>query len=75
VDELAEAILYDSKLRLSFETGMNEKGEPVYKSKTIGNVKNAATANELYQFALAIGVLSNDPLATIVRIDSSDISG
>jgi len=72
---LAEAILYDSKLRLSFETGMNEKGEPVYKSKTIGNVKNAATANELYQFALAIGVLSNDPLATIVRIDSSDISG
>lgn len=75
MDELAEAILFDSKLRLSFETGLNDKGEPVFKSKTIGNVKRAATADELYLFAQAIAGLSSDPLSTIVRMDSSDISG
>lgn len=72
---MAEVILFDTKLRLSFETGMNHKGEPVYKTKTFANVKKAATAEELYQFAQAIAQLSNDPLATIVRNDSSDIYG
>lgn len=72
---MADAILFDSKLRLNFDVGMNEKGEPIFKSKTIGNVKRAATADELYQFAQAIATLSSDPLSTIVRTDSSDING
>lgn len=37
---MAQALMIDTKIRLSFETGVNDKGEPVYKSKTIANVKN-----------------------------------
>ncbi len=72
---MAELVLFDTKLRLSFETGMNHKGEPVYKTKTFANVKKTATADELNQFAQAIAQLCQDPLATIIRNDSSDILG
>ena len=72
---LAEINVYDTKLRLSFETGMNHKGEPVFKTKTYANVKKASTADELFRFAQAIALLSTDPLAAIVRNDSSDIVG
>ena len=72
---MAEINLFDTKLRLTFETGMNHKGEPVYKTKTFANVKKDATAEELYQFAHAIGQLSHYPLATIVKNDSFDIFG
>lgn len=72
---MAEVILYETKLRLSFETGMNQKGEPVYKTKTFANVKKTATAEELFRFAQAIAQLSKDPLSAIVKSDSSDILG
>ncbi|QED49685.1 DUF1659 domain-containing protein [Cytobacillus dafuensis] len=72
---MAQARMFDTKLRLSFETGLNEKGEPIFKSKTFGNVKNTATADQLHQVAQAIAALSNDPLAAVVRNDSFDIVG
>lgn len=73
--ELAQAMMIDTKLRLSFETGLNDKGEPVYKTKTFGNVKKTATADQLYQVSQAISQLCSDPLVTVVRNDSFDIIG
>ncbi|MFO1444905.1 DUF1659 domain-containing protein [Bacillus sp. Bva_UNVM-123] len=72
---MAEVLLLDTKLRLRFETGMNEKGEPIYKTKTYGNIKKEATAEQLLQFAQAVASLCHDPLSAIVRNDSSDIVG
>ncbi|MBS4190137.1 DUF1659 domain-containing protein [Bacillus sp. FJAT-49705] len=72
---MAQAMIMDTKLRLSFETGLNDKGEPVFKTKTFGNVKSSATADQLQQVAQAIAALSNDPLASVVRNDSFDIVG
>ena len=37
-ENMAQAIMTDSKLRVSYETGLNEKGEPIFKSKTYANV-------------------------------------
>lgn len=72
---MAQAMMIDTKLRLSFETGLNDKGEPVCKTKTFGNVKKTATTDQLYQVAQVISQLCNDPLVTVVRNDSFDIIG
>ncbi|PLR95900.1 DUF1659 domain-containing protein [Bacillus sp. T33-2] len=70
---MAQAMLKDSRLTLVFETGMNEKGEPIFKSKSYANVKKTATADQLAQAASALGTLSAYPISTVERTDSSDI--
>ncbi|MEH7126505.1 DUF1659 domain-containing protein [Bacillus sp. JJ1773] len=67
--------MIETRLRLTFETGLNEKGEPIFKSRTFGNVKKMATADQLFQAATAIASLSKDSLSTIVKNDSFDILG
>lgn len=70
---MAMATLVDSNLRLVFEAGLNEKGEPIYKNKMYSSVLTAATADQLFQAANALAVLSNNPLYTIERADRTDI--
>ena len=70
---MAQAILVETALRLNFEVGVNEKGEPVYKTKNFTNVKREATADQLHQAALAISALCKDPLSNVERNDSSEI--
>lgn len=70
---MAQTILVDSKLRLTFETGVNEKGEAEYKLKTFSHVMTEATADQLYQFAQAYGSLTEIPLVFIHRNDNHDI--
>ena len=70
---MAQAALIDSKLRLVFEIGMDEKGKILYKTKTLNNVKSEATPDQLFQTAQALAVLCNDPLNTVERNDILDI--
>jgi hypothetical protein len=70
---MAQATLVDSNLRLVFETGVNEKGEPIFKGKMYSNLKHEATSDQLYQTAQALSILCNDPLYTVERTDRSDI--
>lgn len=70
---MAQVILADSKLRLMFEVGMDEKGAPILKAKTFSNLKKEATADQLYQVAQAVAVLSNDTLNRVERADSSEL--
>lgn len=72
---MAQALMVDTKIRLRFETGLNDKGEPVYKSKTIGNIKKSASADQIHETAQALASLCNDPLVAVVRNDSFDIVG
>jgi hypothetical protein len=70
---MAQVMLAETSLKLIFEAGMNEKGEPVYKTKTFNNVKKESTADQLFQTAQALAVLCIDPLNTVLRNDNSDI--
>jgi hypothetical protein len=70
---MAQSTLVDSNLRLVFETGVNEKGETIFKGKMYSNLKHEATADQIYLTAQALGNLSNDPLYTVERTDRSDI--
>lgn len=72
---MAQALLAESRLRLVFETGVNEKGEPIFKSKTFSNLKKEATPDQMHQAASAIAALSKDPLSRVERNDRSEILG
>jgi hypothetical protein len=73
VSDVAQEVILDSRLRLVFETGMDEKGQPIYKTKTYGNIRKTATADELLQAGQALGGLCANPLVGIERADSVDI--
>ncbi|MGG3466117.1 DUF1659 domain-containing protein [Neobacillus pocheonensis] len=70
---MAQALLEGTKLRLVFEAGMDEKGNPLYKAKSYSNVKKEATADQFNQAAQAIGALTNAVLNKVERNDSSEI--
>ena len=70
---MAQGMLKDTQLRLIFETGLNEHGEPVLKGKNYNNVKKEATADQVFQAALALSGLSSYTLNSVERNDSFDI--
>ena len=70
---MAMAMLKGSNIRLMFEAGIDEKGEPVFKGKTYSNVKKEATADQVQQAAIALGGLSANLLSSVERNDSFDI--
>jgi hypothetical protein len=70
---MALAILKESSIRLTFETGMDEKGEPVYKGKTYANIRKEATVEQVDQAAKALGGLSGNMLNSVERNDSFEI--
>ncbi|SFA72061.1 MULTISPECIES: DUF1659 domain-containing protein [unclassified Bacillus (in: firmicutes)] len=72
---MAQALLGDTKLRLVFEVGVDEKGNPILKTKTLNNIKKDSTADELSQAANALASLSKDVLSSVERTDNSEIIG
>jgi hypothetical protein len=70
---MAMAMLKGSNIRLMFEAGIDEKGEPIFKGKTYSNVKKEATADQVQQAAIALGGLSANLLSSVERNDSFDI--
>jgi len=72
---MAQELLETTKLRLVFQSGIDNEGNPILKSKTFSNVTKAATADQLFQAAQAISVLCNGDLNKVERNDSSEIIG
>ncbi|MBT2697201.1 DUF1659 domain-containing protein [Bacillus sp. ISL-40] len=72
---MALALLEGTKLRIVFEAGMDDEGNPILKAKTFSNVTKAATADQLSQAALAVAVLCKDTLNKVERNDSIAILG
>lgn len=70
---MAQEVLKDSGIRLFFEIGLDEKGEPIVKSKTYNNVRNEATGEQIFQAAQALASLSTYPLVSLERNNSFDV--
>ncbi|WP_174727985.1 DUF1659 domain-containing protein [Mesobacillus harenae] len=70
---MAQAMIKSTNLRMFFEIGLDEKGQPIYKAKTYSNVKREATADQFHQAATALAGLSSYQLGSIERNDSFDI--
>jgi hypothetical protein len=72
---MAQGLLEGTKLRLVFDAGADDEGNPIYRAKTFSNVKKEATVDQLFQAAQAISVLCMETLNKVERNDSSEIIG
>ncbi|WP_226036866.1 DUF1659 domain-containing protein [Aquibacillus saliphilus] len=67
---MAVAQLIDSRLQLSFEDGVTEKGEVIIKNKSFNNVKTSATPDQLLAITVALVALQQKTLHSIKRNDT-----
>lgn len=58
-------------LRLQLQTGVDQDGDPVFRNKSINNVKTQVDGEELLAVAQALVELQEHPLVTVLRIDSA----
>lgn len=71
---MAIAQLYKTQLRLIQQHGVDmDTGQPIYKTKTYSNIRENATADQLYAAARAITSLQEWDLASVERRDDSKI--
>lgn len=62
-----------STLRLELQTGTSGSGNPVYRIKSLSNVKPDAADQDIYAVAAAVAQLQDYPLHSINRVDSAQL--
>lgn len=72
--EMAIVSIKESRLRLTYQVGTDETGNPIYRVKTYNNVKPNAQADQLLLASKAISSLANAPLMTVERNDIVEIT-
>lgn len=63
----------NSVLRLQLRVGVDANGSPVYRNRSLNNVKPAATDQDLFDVANALAALQEYPLNGISRIDGAQL--
>jgi hypothetical protein len=62
-----------SVLRLELNIGLDEGGNPVYRIKSLNNVKPAAADQDLFDVAAALAALQGYTLNGISRVDGANL--
>ena len=68
------AVAQDSKLKLSFDGGLDGDGKAIVKSKTFSKIKAAAVNDDVYALATSLTGLQEKPLLSVRRIDEVDLT-
>ncbi len=63
----------NSVLRLELRVGVGEGDNPVYRNKSLGNVKSAASDQDMFDVANALADLQEYPLEGISRTDNAQL--
>ena len=63
----------NSRLLLTFEDGVDSKGQPVYSKATYTRVNEAATDESLQSTGVALASLCGKPLHAVIRVDQSSL--
>lgn len=63
----------ESKLKLQLDGGLNDKGNPVVKSKTFSKVKTDAENDNLFSVATSFADLQEMPLIGVNRVDEVEL--
>ncbi|GKU82761.1 DUF1659 domain-containing protein [Niallia sp. NCCP-28] len=71
---MAQTKFMETVVKMNFQTGMKENGESIYSSKSLRNIKDAATSEEIMQVAGALASLVSYPLESVVKNDSFNLS-
>ncbi|WP_352418272.1 DUF1659 domain-containing protein [Proteiniborus sp.] len=67
------ATIKESKLKLQLDGGLNDKGNPIVKSKTFSKVKTDAINDNLFSVASSLAGLQAMPLIGIKRVDEVEL--
>ncbi|KGX91592.1 hypothetical protein N781_03635 [Pontibacillus halophilus JSM 076056 = DSM 19796] len=70
---MANELLTSSNLKLVFESGLDEKGNMTFKTKSFGNIKTDVTADQLMSVAQSLASLQQLTLSSVKRTDVSDV--
>ena len=62
-----------STLKMQFQTGVDGSGDPVYRRKSLNNVKSNAADQDVYDVAQAISGLQEYTLIAVLRDDNSEL--
>lgn len=60
-------------LRLELQTGVDAGGNPVFRNRSLNNVKPAAADQDLYDVAVGLAGLQEYSLNGVIRIDRAQI--
>lgn len=63
----------NSVLRLQLRVGVDTNGSPVYRNRSLNNVKSDAVDQDLFDAANALAALQEYPLNAISRIDAAQL--
>ena len=64
----------NTTLRMVFQTGVNDNGDPVYRRRSMTNIKHNATDQYIYNVAETLAGLQGYNLAEVTRADNAQLS-
>ncbi|WP_066633905.1 DUF1659 domain-containing protein [Desulfolucanica intricata] len=62
-----------SSLRMTLQTGVDGEGNPVYRRKSLNNVKTGALDQDIFDTAQAIAGLQEYTLVSVERTDNAEL--
>ncbi|MFJ7953494.1 DUF1659 domain-containing protein [Lysinibacillus sp. NPDC096418] len=71
---MANSMFLGATLRLKYITGLNDKSEPIFVTKSYRNLNSSHTAENLLAIASAIASLSSHPLDSVTKQETTDLS-
>lgn len=58
-------------LRMQFQTGVDDDGDPIYRTKSLNDVKADALDQDIFDVAQTLAGLQEYPLLAVQRVDSA----
>ncbi len=66
-----EKVPSGTSLKIQFQTGLDGDGDPVYRTKSLSNVKTTALDQDIYDVAQALVALQEYSVTAVLRVDSA----
>jgi hypothetical protein len=67
------ANLLDSRVQIKFNTGTDENGNPIIRTKTLSSVKSSAANQDVMDVVQGLTTLQQHPISTIIRINEEEL--
>lgn len=71
---MANTMFVGATLRLTYIAGHDEQSKPIFTSKTYRHLNSTHTPADLLAVATAIASLSSQPLDSVVKQETTDLS-
>ena len=66
-----EKVPSGTTLRMQFQTGLDGDGDPIYRTKSLSNVKTTAVDQDIYDVAQVLIDLQEYSVTAVLRVDSA----